>query len=125
MKLRDHYPYGKNRTNDIIELMKDDFDVRIMKELVVLRPKMYGYLTDDGHDKKAKRSVQYNNKLNWMTTKYVWKNITILRTQQRYRSETRNEFAGKASRIVLSVNDDERIQTPNGVQDIIMIIGVK
>lgn len=32
MKLRDHYPYGKNRTNDIIELMKDDFDVRIMKE---------------------------------------------------------------------------------------------
>ena len=125
MKLRDNYPYGKNRTNDIIELMKDDFDVRIMKELVVLRPKMYGYLTDDGHDKKAKRSVQYNNKLNWMTTKYVWKNITILRTQQRYRSETHNEFAGKASRIVLSVNDDERIQTPNGVQDIIMIIGVK
>lgn len=35
--------------------MKDELDGKIMKEIAALRPKMYSYLTNDGHiHKKTK-----------------------------------------------------------------------
>ena len=33
----------------MIRLMREKLDGRIMKEPVVLRPSIYGYLTDDGY----------------------------------------------------------------------------
>ena len=42
-------------TKKVIELIKDAIGGKIMTEFVVLRPKAYSYLTDDGNnDKKAK-----------------------------------------------------------------------
>ena len=43
------------KSKKVIVLMKDELDGKIMKEIAALRPKMYSYLTNDGHiHKKAK-----------------------------------------------------------------------
>ena len=42
-------------------------------------------------------------------------NRTILRTQQRFRSEAHNVFTEKLSKTALSTNHDNRIQTPSKV----------
>lgn len=48
-------PLSIDRNKNIIELMKEELGRTIMKEFVVLRPKMYSYLTNDQYiDKKAK-----------------------------------------------------------------------
>ena len=46
--------------------------------------------------------------------KYVENNKMVLRFR-RIRSEVQNVFAGKINKITLSANDDERIQTSDGV----------
>ena len=45
-------PMGRNK--NVIGLMKDELGGKIITEFVILRPKTYSYLTDDGkEDKKA------------------------------------------------------------------------
>ena len=41
-------PLYTRKNKKVIEIMKDEFDGRIVKELVMLRPKMHSYLTDEG-----------------------------------------------------------------------------
>ena len=56
-------PIGKNKK--VIRLIKDELGGKITTEFVVLRPKTYSYLMDDGgSDKKAKgtKEVCYNTK---------------------------------------------------------------
>ena len=44
---------GKNK--EVVGSMKDELGGKIITEFVILRPKTYSYLTDDGkRDKKAK-----------------------------------------------------------------------
>ena len=62
-KVKRPLPIGKNKK--VIGLMKIELGRKIMKEIVVLRPKVYSCLTDDGCvDKKAnsQRSMQSNRK---------------------------------------------------------------
>ena len=99
--------------------MTSELNGKIRKEFVVLRPKMYSYLTDDGSvDNKAKgtkkcvikRKIKFENYKDCLES-----NKVILRSQQRFRSELHNVFMEKINKTTLSSNDDERIQTLDGI----------
>lgn len=91
-----------------------------MKDFVALRPNMYySYLMDENlADKKTKRTKKYvqEQKINFQDyKKYLEKKKTILKSQQRFRSEEHNVFTEKFNKIALGANNNKRIQTLDGV----------
>lgn len=106
--------------------MKDELGGGLMKDFVALRRKTYSYFTVDVHgdvyyiftwwlEGKGHKEVchQMRNQILGLQ-KYVENNKMVLRFR-RFRSEVQNVFAGKINKITLSANDDERIQTSDGV----------
>ena len=90
----------------------------MMKEFVDLRLRMYSYLTDDGCvDKKAKGTKKFviKKEIKFKNCKFLESNKTMLRSQQRFRSELHNVFTRKINKVVLGTNDDKRIQTADAV----------
>ena len=86
-----------------------------MTEFVALRPKTYSYLTDDcKEDKKAKgtkkcvikRRIKFNDYKDCLLN-----NETILKSQQRFKSERHDVYTEEVNKIALSSNDDKRLQT--------------
>ena len=110
-------PIGKNKK--VIGLMKDELGWKIMKEFIGLRPKCYSYLTYDGNvDKKAKRRKKCVIKKEIMFNNYVEclkEKKKILRTQQRFKSDTHNIYTEEINKIALSINDDKRLIAEDGV----------
>ena len=106
-------PTGKNKK--LIGLMKDELGGKIMTEFVALRPKTYSRLIDHGgDDKKAngtkecviKRTLKFNDYKSCLLN-----NETILKLQQRFKSETHNVYTEKINNIrALSSNDDKMLQ---------------
>ena len=104
-------PKGKNKK--VIGLMKDELGGGIITEFVALRPKTYSYITNDFNElKKAKgtkkcvvkemlRSSDYK--------KYLFGNESILKSQQRFKSENHKVNTENINKIALSSNDDKRI----------------
>ena len=95
--------------------MKDELGGEIMTELVALRPKAYSYLTDDFKgDKKTngtkkcviKRRLKFNDYKDCLLN-----NKVILKSQQRFKSETHDTYTEEINKIPLSSNDDKRLQT--------------
>ena len=90
---------------------------RIMTEFVALRPKTYSYLMDDDSEaKKAKGTKKYAIKkiLKFKFNDYkdcLLKNEIVLKSQQRFKSETHNVYTEEINKIALSSNDDKRLQT--------------
>ena len=79
--------------------MKDEFDVRVMKQFISMWAKMYSYLTNDGSiDKKAKskkkcliqREIRFED---YKTS--LEKNETTMKLQPRFRSQVHNVFTEK------------------------------
>ena len=106
-------PTGKNKT--MIGLMKDELEGNIMTEYAAFTPKTYSYLMDDANsDKKAKgtkkcvikRRMKFNNYKDCLLN-----NEIILKSQQRFKSETHHAFIEEINKIALSSNDDKRLQT--------------
>ena len=104
-------PMGKNKK--IISLMKDELGGKIITEFVILRPKTYSYLSDDGkEDKKAKgtnkciikKMIKFNNYKKCLLNYEV-----ILRSQQRFISKKHDVYSENINKIALSNNDDKRI----------------
>ena len=104
-------PTGKNRK--VTGLMKDELGGKIITEFVILRPKTYSYLTDDGKkDKKAKgtkkciikRMIKFNDYKNCLL-----KDEVILKSQQRFISKKHDVYTENINKIALSINDDKRI----------------
>ena len=98
--------------------MKDELVIRTMKGFIALRRKMYTYLTDYGHvDKKAKgtKKCVIKRNIKFQDYKDYLENKKIFNSQQRFRSELHNIFTEKVIKIVLRMNDDERIQTRSGI----------
>ena len=106
-------PTGKNKK--VIELMKDELGGKTMTEFFVLRPETYAYLTDDcEEDKKAKgtKKCVIKRMLKFYDHKYCLKNnATVLKSQQRFKSEGHDVYTEEINKIPLSSNDDKRLQT--------------
>ena len=83
-------PKGKNKK--MIGLMKDELGGNILTEFVALRPKTYSYLMDDNSEsKKAKGTKKCVIKKILKFNDYkdcLLKNEIILKSQQRFKSET-------------------------------------
>ena len=86
-----------------------------MIEFVVLRPKTYSYLMDDDSEaKKAKgtekcvikRMLKFNDYKDCLLNDEI-----ILKSQQRFKSEAHNVYTEEVNKIVLSSNDDNKLQT--------------
>ena len=86
-----------------------------MAEFLALRPKTYSYLMDDGgNDKKdkgtkkcvIKQRLKFNNYKDCLLN-----NEIILKSQQRSKSERHDVYTEEINKIVLSSNDEKRLQT--------------
>ena len=95
--------------------MKGELGGKIMTEFVALRPKTYSYLTDDSkEDQNAKgtkkcvikRRLEFNDYKDCLLN-----NEIILKSQQRLKSERHDVYTEEVNKIVLSSNDDKRLQT--------------
>ena len=83
-----------------------------MKELKGLRLKAYAYLIDDGNSDKAKgtkkcvikRILKFNDCKNCLLN-----NETMVKLQQRFKSEAHDVYTEKINKIVLSSNDYKRL----------------
>ena len=106
------FPIGKNKK--VIGLFKDELGGKIMKEFCGLRAKTYAYLMDDSENDKAKgtkkcvikRRVRFEN-----SKDCLFNNKTILKSQQRFKSDCHDVYTEQINKIALSCNDDKRLQT--------------
>ena len=85
-----------------------------MKEFVGLRAKTYAYLMDDDTEhKKAKGTKKCIIKRELMVKNYtdcLVNNKTILKSQQRFKSDCHNVYTEQINKMALSSNDDKRLQ---------------
>ena len=90
-----------------------------MAEVVTLGPKAYAYLMDDGSDpKKAKGTRKCVIKQKLMFQNYkdcLFNNKTVYRSQERFKSYNHDVYTEEVNKIVLSSNDDKRLQTPDRI----------
>ena len=106
-------PIGKNKKK--IVFFKDELRGKIVKEFFVLRAKTYAYLMDDDSEKEnakgtkkcvIKRMLKFNDYKHCLLN-----NKIILKSQQRFKIEHHNVYTERMNNIVLSSNDDKRLET--------------
>ena len=96
--------------------MKDELEGKIMTEFFALRPKTYSYFMDDDdcEAKKAKGTKKCVIKKILKLNGYkdcLLNNEIILKSQQRFKSETHNVYTEEINKIALRSNDNKRLQT--------------
>ena len=104
-------PIGKNKK--VIGLFKDELGGKIMKEFCVNRAKT-DLMYDGSEHKKNKGTKKCIIKHRIMHKNYtdcLFNNKTILRSQQRFKSEHHEVYTEEVNKIALSSNDDKRLQT--------------
>ena len=83
-----------------------------MKEFVGLRAKTWSYLMDDDSkhkkDKGTKKCV-IKRRLQFKHKDCNFNNKTILKSQQRFKSEKHSTYTEKINKIALSSNDDKKL----------------
>ena len=86
-----------------------------MSEFCALRAKAYAFkLGDDNEVKKAKGTRKCIVKREITYKKYVdalFKDKSLIKLQQRFRSDHHKVYTEEVNKIALSSNDDKRIQT--------------
>ena len=129
-------PMGKNK---VIRMMKDELGGRITRKSVGLCPKIYSCLKDSNDEcKKAKgtkncflkRNLKFKDYKNCLKTsqiinifnyveltlmvlkkiKRIHEKEVIIQSQQRFKSKRYNVFTEEINKIVLSSNDNKKIQ---------------
>ena len=100
-------------------LFKDELGGKIMKQFVGLRAKTWAYLLDDDSEHKKAKGTKKKKKKSVIKRGLMFKNYTdcllndktILKSQQRFKSECHNVYTEQINKIALSSNDDKRLQT--------------
>ena len=96
-------------------MFKDELGGKIMKKFCAARAKAYSYLKDDdSEEKKAKGTNKGIIKRRIKFKDYkdsVFENITILRSQLRFKSDLHIVHTKEVNKIAISSNDDKRLQT--------------
>ena len=103
-------PIGKNKK--VIGLFKDELGGKIMTEFIA---KGYAYLKEDGSEHKKgkgtkkcmiKRELTFEN-----YRKSLFDSKIVLKSQQRFKSDHHIVHTEEVNKIVISSNDDKRLQT--------------
>ena len=106
-------PMGMNKK--VIEMFKDKLGGKIKKEFCALRAKTYTCLMDDDSEKqKAKGIKKCVIKRRLMFENYkgsLLNNKTILKSQQRFKSNHHDVYTEEVNKIALNSNDDKILQT--------------
>ena len=93
--------------------MKDELGGGIITEFVALRPKTSSYMTDKFIEmKKAKGTKKCMTKKMLKFEDYkkcLFGNESLLKSQQRFKSENHGVYTENINKIALSSNDDKRI----------------
>ena len=106
-------PKGKNKKE--IGKMKDELGGKIITKFAAPRAKTYSYSMDDDSEVKKtigikkcviKRMLKFNDYKNC-----VMNNKVVLKSHQRFESETHNLHTEEVKKIALSRDDDKRLQT--------------
>ena len=91
----------------------------MITEFIALRAKAYAYITEDGSvHKRAKGTKKCIIKREIMFEHYkdcLFNNKTIIKSQQRFRSDHHNVHTEEVNKIALSSNDDKRLQIFVGI----------
>ena len=106
-------PIGINKK--IIGMFKEELNGKIMAKLCGPRSKTYAYkMDDDIEKKKAKRTkkciIKRKIKLDDYTDS-LFNNKTILRSQQRFKSDHHTVHTEEINKAAITSNDDKRLQT--------------
>ena len=103
---------GKNKK--VIGMFKDELGGKIMTDFCALRGTAYAYkLDDDTEMKKAKGTKKPIVKREITFKNYgdaLFNDEVITRSQPRFRSDHHKVYTEEVNKIVLSSNDDKRIQ---------------
>ena len=110
-------PFPKGKNKKVIGLMKDEVGGGIITESVALRPKTYSYITDEFIEmKKAKGTKKcVIKKMLEDYKKCLFDNESMLKSQQRFKSETHEVYTENINKIALISNDDKRIVALDGI----------
>ena len=108
-------PLSIGKYKNEIGKMKDKLGGKIMTKFFASRAKSYSYsMDDDGEAKKAKgtkkcvikRMLKFNDHKNC-----VLNNKVVLKSQQRFKSESHNVYTEEINKIALISHDYKRLQT--------------
>ena len=112
--IKDPLPIGMNKK--VPGRLKDELGGKIITKVVPLRPKRYAYLMDDGSDhKKTKSTRKCVIKQKLMFENYkdcLFNNKNLYRSQERFKSYYHDVYTEEVNNIVLSSNDDKKLQKP-------------
>ena len=96
-------------------MFKDELGGKIIKEFCAPRSKTYSYLMDDDIEKKKSKGTNkciIKRRITFKDYKdSVFENITILRSQLRFKSDLHIVYTEEVNKIAISSNDDKRLQT--------------
>ena len=100
-------------------MFKDELGGKIMTGCCAFGAKVYAYITEDGSvHKRAKGTKKCIIKREIMFEHYkdcLFNSKTIIKLQQRFRSDHYRVYTGEVNKIALSSNDDKRLQTFDGI----------
>ena len=111
----DRKPLQTGMNKKVIGLFKDELGGKIIKEFCALKAKTYTYLMDDDNKKEKakgmkkliiKRRIRFENYKD-----SLFNDKTILQSQLRFKSDHHDVSTEEVKEIVLSSNDNKRLQT--------------
>ena len=129
----DKRPLSIGINKKVIGMFKDELNGKIMAKLCAPRAKTYSYLIDcyddDDYDKNKiinkkakgtkkcviKRKIKFDD-----YTESLFNNKTILRLQQRFKSDHHIVYAENINKAAITSSDDKRLQTYNKITTIRM-----